>query len=90
VKENKFSIIQDMHVIYHGMMLQGFETVSNANAVNVIRMLRQKTIDKKQLAENRRLGPEEVAIYNEIAARGDHDTNAYNERISNLTYLHER
>jgi hypothetical protein len=33
------------------------------------------------LAKERELVPEELAIYNEIAARGDDDTSAYNENI---------
>jgi hypothetical protein len=33
------------------------------------------------LAEERVLGPDELDMYNQIAARGDHDTRAYNERI---------
>jgi hypothetical protein len=33
------------------------------------------------LAEERVLGPDELEIYNQIAARGDLDTRAYNERI---------
>jgi hypothetical protein len=33
------------------------------------------------LAEERVLGPEELEIYNQIAARGDDNTSAYNERI---------
>jgi hypothetical protein len=92
MKENKISIedtksgvslsaIQKMLGIYHGVMLQSLDTVLNANEVYTIILLRQKTADKKKLAKVRRLGPNELQIYNKIAARGDYDTNAYNERI---------
>jgi hypothetical protein len=82
VKENKISIdqaksdvsisaIQDTLRKYHGVMLEGLDTVSNTNVVNMIRLQRQKTADKKALAKDRRIGPEELKIYNQIAVRND-------------------
>jgi hypothetical protein len=92
VKENKLSIeeaksevsiaaIQDTLGIYHGIVLQGLEYTPNTTVINMIRLLKQKAIDRNALGEERRLGPEELAIYNEIAARGDDDRNAYNKNI---------
>jgi hypothetical protein len=92
VKENKLSIeeakrgvgvaaIQDMLGIYHGIVLQGLEYTPNTTVINMVRLLKQKAIDRNAQAKDRELGPEQLAIYNEIAARGDDDTSAYNEKI---------
>jgi hypothetical protein len=92
VKENKLTIeqakrevslaaIQDTLGVYHGIVLDGLQYTSVPVVVQMIRLLRQKAIDKKALAKDRELGPEQLAIYNEIAARGDDDTKAYNENI---------
>jgi hypothetical protein len=47
----------------------------------MITLLKQKAIDKKASVKDRELGPEELAIYNEIVARVEDDTSAYNENI---------
>jgi hypothetical protein len=92
VKENKLTVddakrevsvaaIQDMLGIYHGKVLQGLDYTSNENVINMIRLLKQKAKDKKDLMKERELGPEQLQIYNEIAARGGDDTNTYNKNI---------
>jgi hypothetical protein len=92
VKENKLTLddaksdksisaIQDTLGIYHKIQLSGVDYVSDTRIVSMIKLQKQKKIDKEKLAEERRLGPEELEIYNQIAARGDQDTTAYNERI---------
>jgi hypothetical protein len=92
VKENKLSLdeakrevsvasIQDTLGIYHNIQLTGLEYTSVPVVVQMIRLLRQKAKDKKDLVKDCELGPEQLAIYNEIAARGDDDTNMYNESI---------
>jgi hypothetical protein len=93
VKENKLTIdkakrevslsaIQDTLGIYHGVVLDCLNYVSNPTVVSMIRLLRQKAIDRKALTKVHELDhPEELQIYNELAARGDDDTNAYNENI---------
>jgi predicted Zn-dependent protease with MMP-like domain len=89
VKENKLSIdeakrevslstIQDTLGIYHGIVLDSLQYTSNINVVNMITLLKQKAIDKKALAKDGELGSKKLQIYNEIAARGDYDTSAYN------------
>jgi hypothetical protein len=79
--ELSISAIQDTLGIYHNIQLSGLEYVWNAKVVNMIRLQKQKAADKKKLPKERVLGPDELAIYNEIVARGDNDTTAYNERI---------
>jgi hypothetical protein len=92
VKENKLSIeeaerevsvvaIQHTLGIYHGIVLDGLQYTSNTTVVNMIRLLKQKAIDKNALAKDRELRPEELVIYNKITVRGDDDMNAYNENI---------
>jgi hypothetical protein len=79
VKENKLTLeeaktgvsvaaIQDTLGIYHGIVLQGLDYTPNTNVINMIRLLKQKAIDRDALAKDRELGPEQLQIYNEIAA----------------------
>jgi hypothetical protein len=43
--------IQDMLGIYHGIVLQGLEYTPNTTVINMIRLLKQKAKDKKDLAK---------------------------------------
>jgi hypothetical protein len=47
----------------------------------MIRLLRQKAIDKVKLANERKLGEKEIAVFNRLEARGDPDRELHNEKI---------
>jgi hypothetical protein len=47
----------------------------------MIRLLRQKKIDKDAEAESHRLGEKEIEIFNRLEARGDPDRERYNQQI---------
>jgi hypothetical protein len=54
------STIQDRLGIYHGVMLQGLNTLSVPVVVQMIRLQRHKTADKKKLAEEGRFYKETI------------------------------
>jgi hypothetical protein len=47
----------------------------------MIRLLKQKAIDKEALAKDRMLGEKEIEIFNRLEARGDPDREKYNKEI---------
>jgi hypothetical protein len=47
----------------------------------MIRLLRQKKIDKDAEAESHRLGDREIEIFNRLEARADPDKERYNKEI---------
>jgi hypothetical protein len=47
----------------------------------MIRLLRQKAIDKEELAQSRKLGDKEIALFNRLEARSDPDRELYNQKI---------
>jgi hypothetical protein len=50
----------------------------------MIRLLRQKAIDKEELAQSLKLGDKEIALLNRLEARGDPDKELYNQQIYEL------
>jgi hypothetical protein len=47
----------------------------------MIRLLRQKKIDKDREADKRKLGDKEIALFTRLEARGDPDRELYNQKI---------
>jgi hypothetical protein len=73
--------IHDTFKVFYKRQFSGWNTVSNAEVLNMIRLLRQKAIDKEKLAEERKLGEKEIAVFNRLEARGDPDRELYNQKI---------
>jgi hypothetical protein len=73
--------IHDTFKVYYKRQFAGWNTVSNPDLLNMIRLLRQKKIDKDELAESRKLGEKEIAVFNRLEERGDPDRERYNQKI---------
>jgi hypothetical protein len=73
--------IHDTFKVYYKRQFSGWKTISNADLLNMIRLLRQKAIDKEKLVESRKLGEKEIAVFNRLEARGDQDRELYNQKI---------
>jgi hypothetical protein len=54
------SAILDTYKVYYGKQFSGMVTQSYPDLLNMIRLPRQKAIDKKALAEDRMLGEKEI------------------------------
>jgi hypothetical protein len=74
--------IHDTYKVYYKRQFSGWNTESNADLLNMIRLLRQKKINKDKEAESHRLGDREIEIFNRLEARGDPDRERYNKQIS--------
>jgi hypothetical protein len=75
------SVIQDTFRIYWGREFNSFETESYAVLFNIIRVLRQKALDKEILGKNPKLDPNEIELFNQLESRGDPDTRLYEEQV---------
>jgi hypothetical protein len=73
--------IHDTYKVNYKKQFSGWNTVSNTNVLNMIRLLRQKKIDKDAEAESRKLGDREIEIFNPLEARADLDKVRYNKAI---------
>jgi hypothetical protein len=73
--------IHDTYRVYYGKQFNGWNTTSNQDVLNMIRLLRQKKIDKDEEAENRKLGPKEIELFNKLESRADPDKLLYNKQI---------
>jgi hypothetical protein len=73
--------IHDTYKVYYRKQFSGWNTVSNADVLNMIRLLRKKKIDKDAEAESRKLGDREIEIFNRLEARADPDKERYNKYI---------
>jgi hypothetical protein len=74
--------IHDMYKVYHhGKRFAGWNTESNTDVLNMIRLLRQKKIDKDAEVESHKLGDREIEIFNRLEARADPDKERYNKAI---------
>jgi hypothetical protein len=73
--------IHDTYKVYYKKQFSGWNTVSNADVLNMIRLLRQKAIDKETQANERRLGEKEIAVFDFLEARGDPDKERYSKAI---------
>jgi hypothetical protein len=77
--------IHDTFKVYYKRQFAGWNTVSNADLLKMIRLLRQKEIDKEKLAEECKLGEKEIAVFNRLEARGDPDRERYNQKNTSRT-----
>jgi hypothetical protein len=59
-KKEVMSAIQDTFRIFSNREFSTFEIKSYSSPVGMIRLLRQKAIDKKDVSENSKLGPNEI------------------------------
>jgi hypothetical protein len=73
--------IHDTYKVYHRKQFAGWNTESNADVLNMIRLLRQKKIEKDAEAESHKLGDREIEIFNQLEARADPDKERYNQQI---------
>jgi hypothetical protein len=73
------SAIQNTIRIYCGREFNSFEIESYAILFNMIKLLKQKAIDKEKLAKDRMLRSNEIEIFGQL--RGDSDLQLYNERL---------
>jgi hypothetical protein len=73
--------IHDTYKVYYRKQFARWNTVSNADVLNMIRLLRQKKIDKDAEAESHRLSNKEIEKYNRLEARADPDKELYNKQI---------
>jgi hypothetical protein len=73
--------IHDTYKVYYKKQFNGWNTTSNQDVLNMIRLLRQKKIDKDEEAENGKLGPKEIELFNRLESRADPDKLRYNKEI---------
>jgi hypothetical protein len=73
--------IHDTYKVYYKKQFTGWNTVSNQDVLNMIRLLRQKKMDKDADAENNKLGDKEIELFNRLEARADPDKLLYNKEI---------
>jgi hypothetical protein len=92
VKEKKISMdhaktkvmmaaIHDKYKVYCGKQFSDFNTQSYPELLDMIRLLRQKKIDKDAEADELMLGEREIEIFNHLEVRGDRDKEPYNKQI---------
>jgi hypothetical protein len=92
VKEKKISLenakskvmiaaIHDMYKVYYKNQFTGWVTDWYPHLLDMIRLLKQKAIDKEILAKERMLGEKEIKIFNRLEARGDPDKKKHNKEI---------
>jgi hypothetical protein len=75
------SAIHDTYKVYYNKRFAGWATETFPDLLNMIRLLRQKKMDKDELAESRKLGDKEIAVFNRLEARGDRDRELYNKKL---------
>jgi hypothetical protein len=73
--------IYNTYKVYYKKQFSGWVTDSYPELLNMIRLLRQKAIDKEKLVNERILGEREIEIFNRLEARCDPDKEKYNEQI---------
>jgi hypothetical protein len=73
--------IHDTYKVYYNKRFAGWATETFTELLNMIRLLRQKAIDKEELAQSRKLGDKKIALFNRLEARGDPDRELYNQQI---------
>jgi hypothetical protein len=73
--------IHDRYRVYYRKQFTGWVTESNTDVLNMIRLLRQKKIDKDAETKDRMLGDREIEIFNRLEARADPDKERYNQQI---------
>jgi hypothetical protein len=73
--------IHDTYKVYYNKRFAGWATEYFPELLNMIRLLRQKSVDKERLAKERMLGDKEIELFNRLEARGDPDRELYNTQI---------
>jgi hypothetical protein len=73
--------IHDTYKVYYKKQFSGWNSESNGNVLNMIRLLRQKKIDKDAEAKEHMLGDKEIEIFNRLEARAHPDKLRYNKQI---------
>jgi hypothetical protein len=73
--------IHDTYKVYYNKLFAGWATETFPELLNMIRLLRQKAIDKEELAQSPKLGDKEIALFNQLEARGYPDRELYNKAI---------
>jgi hypothetical protein len=73
--------IHDTYKVYYNKRFSGWVRESIPELLNMIRLLKQKKIDKDADAESHRLGDREIEIFNRLKARGNPDRELYNKQL---------